>query len=90
MRQLLNIFMFCVILVAESGCGSLDSVFQDHYSEYEVTETDIVTRPWFERDNPTKLQPIYCYKTLVQHECFDKARSNDERPAVWTYKSNIQ
>ena len=61
-------------------------VFQDRYSGHARTETKVLKRPWFDRDNPTQLEPVYCYKTLVELECFDKARAGDERPAVWTYK----
>lgn len=70
--------------LAVSGCGS---IFQNHYAEYAPTETTVFTRPWFDRDQPTELKPIYCYKTLVELECFDQAMVGSERPAVWTYRS---
>ncbi len=86
MKRLLPI-LFLTPLFAGGGCDTLDTIFQERYSEHAPTETKVLTRPWFERDNPTNLEPVYCYKTLVELECFDKARSGDERPAVWTYQS---
>lgn len=85
MKQSLSVAVLAVSLLL-AGCGSLDMIFQDHYSEYEPTETQVLKRPWFTRENPTKLEPVYCYRTLVKHECFDQVRPGDERPAVWTYR----
>lgn len=73
-----------IIGLAVSGCGN---IFQNHYAEYAPTETQILARPWFDRDNPSELEPVYCYKTLVEMECFDQAMVGSERPAVWTYRS---
>ena len=73
-----------VVALSVSSCGS---VFQNHYAEYEPTETKVLTRAWFERDNPAQLEPVYCYKTLVEMECFDQAMVGSERPAVWTYRA---
>ena len=87
MRQLLPVVVLVGTVSLVIGCDTLDLVFQEHYSEYALTETDILKRPWFRRDKPTNLGPVYCYKTLVELECFDSARQEDERPAVWTYKA---
>lgn len=76
--------MAIVIVLAVSGC---DSIFQNHYAEYAPTETGVLTRPWFERDRPAEITPVYCYRTLVEMECFDQAMVGTERPAVWTYRS---
>ena len=73
--------------VFAAACDPLDTIFKDRYSEHAPTETKVLERPWFKRDNPTKLEPVYCYKTLVELECFDHARPGDERPAVWTYRA---
>jgi hypothetical protein len=86
MRHLFPFILLFGAVSLVSGCGTLDMVFQDRYSENAPTETKVLKRPWFDRDNPTQLEPVYCYKTLVELECFDKARAGDERPAVWTYK----
>ncbi len=59
---------------------------ENHYAEYAPSETDVLSRPWLKRDNPAALEPVYCYKTLVELECFDKAQAGTERPAVWTYQ----
>ena len=87
MRQLLPVVVLVGTVSLVFGCDTLDIVFQEHYSEYALTETDVLKRPWFRRDKPTNLEPVYCYKTLVELECFDSARQEDERPAVWTYKA---
>ena len=87
MRQLLSVVVLVGTVSLVIGCDTLDLVFQEHYSEYALTETDVLKRPWFRRDKPTNLEPVYCYKTLVELECFDSARQEDERPAVWTYKA---
>ena len=87
MRQLLSFVILAGAITHVSGCDTLDIVFQDHYYGHAPTETDVIKRPWFERDQPTNLEPVYCYKTLVELECFDQARVGDERPAVWTYKA---
>jgi hypothetical protein len=84
MRHLFPIILLFGAVSLVSGCGALDTVFQDRYPENAPTETKVLNRPWFKRENPTQLEPVYCYKTLVELECFDKARANDERPAVWT------
>ena len=86
MRHLFPVILLFGAISLVSGCDTLDMVFQDRYSEHAPTETKVLKRPWFERENPTQLEPVYCYKTLVELECFDKARAGDERPAVWTYK----
>ena len=75
------IFVGAVFLL--SGCDT----FGTHNSERTLTETGVIKRAWFERDQPTNIEPIYCYKTLVELECFDRVREKDERPAVWTYKA---
>ena len=87
MRQLLSVVVLVGTVSLVIGCDTLDIVFQEHYSEYALTETDVFKSPWFERDKPTDLEPVYCYKTLVELECFENARPGDERPAVWTYKA---
>ena len=87
MRQLLPVVVLVGTVSLVIGCDSLDIVFEDHYSGYAPTETGVLKRPWFERDKPTNLEPVYCYKTLVELECFNSARQGDERPAVWTYKA---
>ncbi|MEL0019633.1 MAG: hypothetical protein VW709_07135 [Rickettsiales bacterium] len=86
MKRLLPI-LFLTLAFGATGCGALDTIFQERYSEHAPTETKVLTRPWFERDKPTNLEPVYCYKTLVELECYDKARPGDERPAVWTYQA---
>ena len=87
MRQLLPVVVLVGTVSLVIGCDTLDIVFQEHYSKNALTETDVLKRPWFRRDKPTNLEPVYCYKTLVELECFDSARQEDERPAVWTYKA---
>lgn len=86
MRHLLPVGLVLGIATFANGCDTLDMVFRDRYSEHAPTETKVLKRPWFDRENPTQLEPVYCYKTLVKLECFDKARAGDERPAVWTYQ----
>ena len=46
MKQSILVAVLAVSVVA-GGCGSLDMIFQDHYSEYEPTETQVLKRPWF-------------------------------------------
>ena len=87
MRQLLPVVVLVGTVSLLIGCDTLDIVFQDHYSEYSPTETGVLKRPWFKRDKPTNLELVYCYKTLVELECFDSVREGDERPAVLTYKA---
>ena len=87
MRQLLPVVVLVGTVSLVIGCDSLDIVSQEHYSEYTLTETNVLKRPWFRRDKPTNLEPVYCYKTLVELECFENARPGDERPSVWTYKA---
>ena len=87
MPQLLPVVVLVGTVSLVIGCDTLDNVFQEHYSKHGLTETDVLKRPWFERDKPTNLEPVYCYKTLVELECFENARPGDERPAVWTYKA---
>ena len=87
MRQLLPVVVLVGTVSLVIGCDSLDILFEDHYSGYAPTETGVLKRPWFERDKPTNLEPVYCYKTLVELEYFDSARQEAERPAVWTNKA---
>ena len=76
--------MAIAIVLAASGC---ESIFQNHYAEHAPTETKVLTRPWFDREIPATMKPVYCYKTLVEMECFDQAMVGTERPTVWTYQS---
>ena len=87
MRQLLPVVVLVGTVSLVIGCDTLDIVFQEHYSNHALTETDVLKRPWFRREKPTNLEPVYCYKTLVELECFNSARQGDKRPAVWTYKA---
>ena len=87
MRQFLPFVILVWAAFLVSGCDTLDNIFQDHYSSHAPTETDVIKRPWFERDQPTNMEPVYCYKTLVELECFDHPRAGDARPAVWTFKA---
>ena len=74
MRQLLPVVVLVGTVSLVIGCDSLDIVCEDHYSGYAPTETGVLKRPWFERDKPTNLEPVYCCKPLVELEYFDSAR----------------
>ena len=50
-------------------------------------ETQLLNRNWLARENPERLEPVYCYRTLAEFECFIEPLANDARQLIETYRT---
>ncbi len=57
------------------------------FSSFAPDEDTIIERTWLTGAEKRGLVPVYCYRTLVKLECFDRPRSNDGRPMIRTYRA---
>lgn len=62
----------CLALLA--GCGG-------------PGERQVLASGWLEREILPPLQPVYCYRTLVDYDCYPAPLAGSDRAPVATYRA---
>jgi hypothetical protein len=79
-RQMKRATLIVVVLLATAGC-------ENPWQRHAVGESRLLSRSWVARENPERLEPVYCYRTLAGVECFIEPRANDSRQLIETYRT---
>ena len=72
--------LIAVVLLTAAGCAN-------PWERHTMGETRLLSRNWVARENPERLEPAYCYRTLAEFECFIEPLANDARQLIETYRT---